>query len=208
MTKFLSKQWYDIGGFLSLITLFFLFFNRHSLTDYQLIVWLSLTTLFLHQLEEYRIVGTFPGMVNTVMYNSKNPDRFPLNAKTALYINVYVGWSFYMAAAVLAENAIWLGLATILVSIGNTLGHTFLFNIKGRTFYNAGLATCWLCFVPITYFFLKICIQQNLFSIFDFLVGLPLGIALNYFGILKLIDWMSDQNTEFVFPKRNLLNKN
>jgi hypothetical protein len=57
-------------------------------------------------------------------------------------VNVLIGWSTYFLAAILGEKAIWLGIATILISPGNTIAHTFLFNIKGRMFYNAGLLTC------------------------------------------------------------------
>lgn len=206
--KLLTKHWYDMGAVLALLVLAYLFINGSHLSSYKIIQWVSLITLFLHQLEEYRIAGTFPGMVNTVMYHSNLPDRFPLNAKTALFVNVIVGWISYFAAAIFAENAVWLGIATILVSIGNTIGHTFLFNIKAKSFYNAGLATCWLLFVPVSFFFFKTIYQESIATATDYLIGVPLGILFNYLGILKLIDWMADENTAYVFPQRNLLPKN
>ena len=101
--NFLRKHWYDVGGFFSVVVSSYVFLNHNNLTKYQTLMWLSLVALFVHQLEEYRIAGTFPGMVNTVMYNSKLPDRYPLNTNTALYINVFVGWSFYFLAAIFAE---------------------------------------------------------------------------------------------------------
>lgn len=205
--KFLFRHWYDIGAFLALLTGIYIFINVDSLNNYKLIMWASLISLFLHQLEEYRIIGTFPGMVNKILFNSTLPDRFPLNAKTAFYVNVVVGWGSYFLASIYAEKAIWLGIATILVSAGNTIGHTLLFNIKGKTIYNAGLITCWLFFVPISYYFFRTIITENLASTTDYTIGIVLGIALNYFGILKLIDWMANKNTTFIFPKRNLLPK-
>src|ERR1700712_1526395 len=116
--NFLRKHWYDLAGFFSIVVLGYIFINHHNLTDYQIIVWVSLITLFFHQLEEYRIAGTFPGMLNTALYKSTMPDRYPLNTNTAFYVNVVVGWTFYVLAAVLAEKAIWLGIATIMVSLG------------------------------------------------------------------------------------------
>jgi hypothetical protein len=53
--------------------------------------WLSLISLFLHQAEEYRYPGYFPGMVNLVMFASPQPDRYPLNTNTALIVNVVIG---------------------------------------------------------------------------------------------------------------------
>lgn len=201
----LRKHWYDIGGVCSLIVLFFIYANHPSLTYYQMIMWLSLVSLFFHQLEEYRIAGTFPGMVNRVMYNSDLPDRFPLNTNTAVYVNVFMGWATYLLAAILGEKAIWLGIATMLVSLGNIIAHTTVFNIKGKTFYNAGLATSWLFFVPCIYFFITTIYKEDLVSNMDYIIGIPVGIALNIIGILKLIDWFADRNTPYIFEQRNLL---
>ena len=100
----LRKNWYDLGAFLSVVVSIYIFVNHSNLTNYQTIMWLSLVSLFLHQSEEYRIAGTFPGMVNTVIYNSKKPDRYPLNTNTAFYVNVVVGWTFYFLAAILGER--------------------------------------------------------------------------------------------------------
>ena len=203
----LRKNWYDLGAFLSIIVCIYVFINHSSLTNYQTLMWLSLVSLFLHQLEEYRIIGTFPGMVNSVMFNSKMPDRYPLNANTSFYVNVIVGWTSYFLAAILAEKAIWLGVATIMVSIGNTVAHTTVFNIKGKTLYNAGLATSWLLFVPCLYFFVSIIHTNNLATNTDYFIGIALGLILNIVGILKLIEWMADENTTYIFPARNLLPK-
>ncbi len=164
----------------------------------------KLVTVFAED-KEYRIVGTFPGMVNRVMYNSTMPDRYPLNALTVVYVNVLVGWLFYFFAALLGQNAVWLGIATILVSLGNTIAHTIVFNVKGKTFYNAGLATRWLFFAPCIYFFFVTIHQENLVTLTDYFIGIPLGVVLNVVGILKFIDWFADKDTKYVFEQRNLL---
>jgi hypothetical protein len=59
MMPFLRKHWFDLGGFLSIITLVFLYINYKTFSNYQVLMWISLVSLFFHQLEEYRIVGTF-----------------------------------------------------------------------------------------------------------------------------------------------------
>lgn len=205
--QFLRKHWYDLAGILAFITLVGLYFFYHNLSDYQILMWLSLISLFLHQLEEYRIVGTFPGMINKVIFHSDLPDRYPLNTNTAFYVNVVVGWGVYLLAALCGEKAVWLGIATMMVSLGNTVVHTTLFNIKGKTLYNAGLATCWLLFVPCMYFFAVFLYHQHLVTLTDYLIGIPLGIILNVVGILKLIDWMADRNTPYIFEQRHLLPK-
>jgi len=204
---FLRKHWFDIGGFLAFFIVGFIFLNFRMLSHLQILMWLSLISLFFHQLEEYRIVGTFPGMINTALFKSEIPDRYPLNSNTALYINVVLGWLIYLLAALFVEKAIWLCIATILISLGNIIAHTFLFNFKGKTFYNAGMATSWLLFAPCVYFFIKIICDENLATNTDYLIGLSLGIILNIFGVLKPIVWFSDKNTPYIFEQRNLLLK-
>jgi len=203
----LRKHWYDLGGFFAVCAVIYLLQSGGGLTDYKYITWLSLISLFLHQLEEYRIVGTFPGMINRVMFKSQIPDRYPLNTNTAFIINVVLGWLFYFLAALLGERAIWLGIATIMISLGNIMAHTVIFNIKGKTIYNAGLATSWLFFAPIIYFFFRILVKDNLATPADYVVGISLGAAMNIFGILKMISWLADKNTPFIFEQRNLLRK-
>ena len=144
-------------------------------------------------------------MMNTVMYTSARPDRYPLNAQTALIINVVVGWLSYFLAAVFAEKAIWLGIAAILVSAGNFVAHTLLFNIKGQSLYNPGMATAILLFLPIVIYFFFLVIQGQVATPLDWVLGLGLGLALNYVGVLKLIDWLKDENTHYVFPQRNMI---
>jgi hypothetical protein len=166
---------------------------------------LSLGALFLHQSEEYRIAGTFPGMVNTVMYKSTMPDRYPLNTNTAFYVNVVIGWTSYFLAAMFSEKAVWMGMATMLVSAGNVIAHTIVFNIKGKTIYNAGLVTSLLLFIPCIYYFIVIIQRGGLASTQDYCIGIILGVTLNVVGIIQLIRWMADKDTHYVFDNRNLL---
>jgi len=113
-----------------------------------------------------------------------------------------------LLAAVCAEKAIWLGMASILVSFGNIIAHTFLFNIKGKTFYNAGLISCWLFLAPCVFYFGHIIYKQHLLATgLDYIIGIVLGIILNVVGILKMIDWLADKNTKYIFPDRALLRK-
>jgi hypothetical protein len=202
-TKFFVFHWFDIAGAFALVLGVILLITKPS--GLTLILWLSLGTLFLHQIEEWRYPGYFPGMVNTAMFKSDMPDRYPLNANSGMLINVFLGWGSYILAALFWRQAIWLAIATILVSIGNIFAHTIIFNIKGKTLYNPGLVTSWLFFAPIVYFFFNLVISQNLAIPTDWIFGIVLGMALNYFGVYKSILWLSDKNTPYVFPSRFLI---
>src|ERR1700761_4708491 len=119
----LRKHWFDIGGLLAVIVLVYVYFDFANLSTVAVILWLSLASLFIHQLEEYRFPGYFPSMLNSAMYKSNMPDRYPLNAQTSFVVNVPMGWMFYLLAAVFATRCIWLGIGTMLVSVGNVVAH-------------------------------------------------------------------------------------
>ena len=200
---FLRLHWFDLGIALAVAVGGFVLIVHP--TGIALLLWLNLMALFLHQFEEYRYPGYFPGMMNTVMFSSTQPDRYPLNPQTALTINLIVGWLFYFMAALFNQKVLWLGIATILVSAGNFIAHTFLFNIKGRTRYNPGMATSVLLFLPLAVIFFVAILQVNAASMLDWILGVMLGLILNYVGILKMIGWLKNKNTPYIFPVRFLI---
>lgn len=203
--NFLRKYWFNFGGVFGILLLALMGLYYCKLSPYKILMWVSFASLLFHQTEEYRIPGTFPGMINRKMFHSDTPDRYPLNPNTALIINMGIGWSIYLLAAIAGERLIWLGMTAILISSGNLVAHTFIFNLKGKTFYNAGLATSWLLFAPCIYFFFKIISEQHLATTSDYYIGITLGILVNIFGIFKPIIWLADKNTSYHFENRQLL---
>ncbi|HLI06338.1 MAG TPA: HXXEE domain-containing protein [Ktedonobacteraceae bacterium] len=201
--NFSRQHWFDLGLALAVVVGVYMLLTHP--TGLALLLWLSLITLFLHQFEEYRYPGYFPGMMNAALFSSRQPDRYPLNTQSALVVNVLVGWLFYFLAAVFGEKAVWLGIATILVSVGNVIAHTFLFNVKGKTVYNPDMLTAIVFFLPLSVYFCSWLIQHHVASTLDWTFGFVLGIVLNYIGIIKMVDWMKDANTPYVFPARCLI---
>ncbi|WP_214070087.1 HXXEE domain-containing protein [Mucilaginibacter sp. dw_454] len=200
----LRKHWFDLGGLLALVAAVYLVTRFNTMTTQQKILWLSLISLFIHQLEEYRYPGYFPGMVNAAVYGSNQPDRYPLNTQTSLIVNVVMGWAAYLLAALFGDQFKWLGIGTVLISLGNFFAHTLFFNIKGKTFYNPGILTGIVLFLPVAIWYYSTLIADPATRLSDWLIGIPLGVVLNYLGIVKLIDWMADRNTTYVFENRQL----
>jgi hypothetical protein len=202
LVRFLRHHWYDMGLVLAVPSAMYVAIARPPLVSQ--LFWLNFIFLLFHQVEEYRWPGTFPGMMNSVMFSSSQPDRYPLNSQSAFVINVGVGWGVYLAAALFGEWYIWIGIAAVLVSVGNVIAHALIFNYRGSTLYNPGMATAVLLFLPISVVFLLVVISGGLASPLEWVLGVGLGIALNFVGILKAIDWMKDPTTSYVFPQRNL----
>jgi hypothetical protein len=81
---------------------------------------------------------------------------------------------------------------------------TKLFNVRGKSRYNPGMLTADLLFLPAAIVFFYLVIAGRLASPLDWILGVALGLILNYVGILKMIDWLKDRNTPYPFSTRSL----
>lgn len=193
--RFLRNHWYDLAPALALATGLYILKVRPGMIE--LLLWLNLIALLLHQFEEYRIPGHFPEMINRVLFSSRRPDRFPLNTNTSLIVNTG-GWLIYFLSALLADRALWLGLAAITVSLGNVVAHGFVFNIKGNTLYNPGMLSFILLLLPVSFSFIYIAVRDNAASPSDWAAGAAIGISLSA-GLFRFIKLMKDEETVHVF---------
>ena len=73
------------------------------------------------------------------------------------------------------------------------MAHTFVFNIRGRTFYNPGMLTSFLLFLPIAGYFFYFIALNKMGRPIDYLIGIPLGITANILGIVKTIEWLKNE---------------
>lgn len=198
--RFMERHWFDVGGVVGLILAVWLAFTGSSMSTLSLLLWVSLLSLLAHQVEEWRWPGWFPGMLNVVLFRSDDPWKFPLNVRSGLAVNVGVGWLGYLLAALLAERALWLALATITVSIGNCVLHLLVIPIRGRMLYNPGMATSLFFFLPISAWFLVE--FWSSMSVFDIVFGLALGFALNVGGVIGLIRVMESSSAPLFEPRQ------
>lgn len=93
----------------------------------------------------------------------------------------------------------------MLISAGNIVVHTVVFNVKGKTWYNPGMATALGLFLPVVIWFGLVMYCQHLATPSDWVLGLGVGLLLNVLGIVKLIDWLANPQMAFRFEPRQLL---
>jgi hypothetical protein len=66
------------------------------------------------------------------------------------------------------------------------------------------MCTALILFLPLLYWFGHTLYAENLGDTTTWIAGIGLGIVLNVIGIVKLIDWMADANTTYIFERRQL----
>lgn len=155
------RNWYNVGAVLFVVLGFWMTFWGRGLDQLTVILVASLMALFAHQFEEYRLPGGAPIIINIATYGEKQLyDRYPGNTLSMVVVNT-TAWVVY-AAAIAFPNAIWLGLAIMFFGFTQVLGHGIQMNIKTKGWYNPGMATSLLLFLPIGGYYIAHVTQHGL----------------------------------------------
>jgi hypothetical protein len=115
-------NWFNVGAVLAIAIAGALALSHRRLSRPRLFSALNLAALLAHQFEEYGFPGYFPGLLNAGLFKSDKPDRYPLNANSALIINTALAYPFYVLPVPFPKRR-WLGLAPVLFGFGQAVFH-------------------------------------------------------------------------------------
>ena len=137
--KTLRRHWYNIGGVLAIASIGILIYAWNDMVVVQRLLFMNFIALLIHQYEEYGVPGGEPAIMNIALQNSDSPDRYPLNQNSAMVINVFAAYVFYLIP-VFFPDKIWLGIAPTLFGFGQFIIHGIQTPKKLGQFYNPGLS--------------------------------------------------------------------
>ena len=204
--NFMRKNWYYVGGglFVALAIGLAIFWN--DMNTLRKLMWLSFMALLAHQFEEYGRPGGFPAVTNIAWMPSKEgkPDRYKLNRQSALFVNVFFAYPFYVLP-ILFPNLIWLGLATVLFSMAQVGVHGIVINRKLRSLYNPGLFTVIVLFWPIGLTYIWYVIANQLVQWWMWPVAIACLAFAAFFGLYMLaFHWLADPNSPYPFDQSEM----
>lgn len=141
-----------------------------------------------------------PAILNKVIYDSPKPDRYPLNANSAMIVNVFAAYPLYIVAVIFSD-AIWLGLfAAFLFWVGQFVFHGILTTKKLRSFYNPGLVSIVAGGLPLGVYYVYHVESSNLASVWDWVGAAALLVAFVVIVMLKMtFTWLADENSPYRF---------
>lgn len=149
----------------------------------ELLLWIHLVLLLIHQFEEYIYPGGFQSFYNAHIYGKSPFTRSKLSKSGVIIVNILVAWPAYLVSAIYASEMIWLAVGLSFVSIVNGALHTFMF-IKLKK-YNPGLISGLFGFIPFGVYLLlrlfqtkAITVQLSVFVLIIALVTVPFLIYL------------------------------
>lgn len=195
--KFFIRNWYRLGAIVLVIWLGGLLVCRPALSPVQQLLIFNLLALLAHQFEEYQLPGGAPLIINRVIYNeTKLADRYPGNALSICVVNTSA-WILYLLS-ICFYRVYWLGLGLIFFSLFQILGHVLEMNIKLHTWYNPGMATTILLFLPVGWRYIAIVARQHLVSGWDWLFGVLVLLACVIVTIILPVQLLKDKETKYV----------
>lgn len=199
----LRKYWPDLGMLVGIVTLIGVWINRHQLSEITLLLWLSFIAILIHQFEEYRWPGTFPGLFNRVIFNSSEPDRYPLNAQSAMIINLVIAYVFYLLP-VFFPAVIWLALGPILMGFFQFIWHGIFANLRAKTLYNPGLFAVIALHLPIGGWYMHDIVTQHLATSWDWMIGIIYFVIAVYILIIKGNTWLKNSCSPYPFTNKQM----
>ncbi len=204
--NFMRRNWYYVGGGLLVVLALALVMAWKDISILQRLLWMSFLALLAHQFEEYAWPGGFPPVFNIAFQPRAGgtPDHYPLNRRSALFVNVFFAYPFYILA-VLLPSLIWLGLAQVLFGMAQLVVHGILINRKMRSIYNPGLFTVVFFHWPIGLYYIWYVSGNGLVQWWMWPAALVLLAAVAFFGVnLPVTRWFLDKDSPYAFSGKEM----
>jgi hypothetical protein len=198
-------HWWNVGLVIAGGVFAYLAIAWDSLEVVQRVLLASFGVLPLHQFEEWGWPGGEPAVLNKVIFRSDIPDRYPANPFNAMVVNIVVGYPVLLVA-VFFPDVIWLGLfAGVLFGLAQFGFHGIVTNVKLRWFYNPGLLTVVLGWIPLGVVYVSYVSSRDLVSVWDWVIAVILAIAFVVVVMLKLtFTWLADRNSPHAFTDHQM----
>ncbi|HEX6551305.1 MAG TPA: HXXEE domain-containing protein [Ktedonobacteraceae bacterium] len=197
------KHWQDIGGVLAMVITGSLALFGKRLSRPQLFSALNFVTLLVHQFEEYRFPGFFPGQFNGGVLKSDKPDRYPLNTNSATIINVAIAYPFYILPVLFPKKA-WLCLSPVLFGFAQALGHGIVFPRLAKARYSPGFLASLFLHVPIGIAFIRSIRAEQPLKRSDWIKAILFLPVFAAGGVLAPQQLLKDEESPYQFTEQQV----
>lgn len=200
---FYRRNWCFVGAILFVaLTYVMAFWGAVYFSPIQIILIYSFMAMLVHQFEEYGVPGGFPSFMNAIAFGERAvPDRYPLNANTAMINNVFMTYTFYITA-IFFPDVIWLGLMQVGQGMVQALNHVFYNNLKLKRFYNPGMASVVLLHWPVGIYYIWYVHSNTLAATGDYVIGLLGSFALIFILWLGPVALLKSKTSNYPFDKK------
>jgi hypothetical protein len=202
--RFLRANWYNICVLAAVIATIVLAVGWEALLVRQRILIGLFIVMNLHCFEEFGFPGGFPLFANTKLMKSSMPDRYPLNQNTAMIGNCFFIYVIYLIP-IFFPDQLWLGLGPVLFGLLEFVVHATYNNYLNRSFYNPGLATTVLGFLPLGVYYIYFIVSNGMGTWVDWVIGYfyPVLAYAILFQVI-LLRMCASENSPYPFTKKEM----
>ena len=204
---FYRKHWHDVGVGLALVIsiamTIFMTLSRKKRSRAQVWSAWNLVALLLHQCEEYRFPGYFPGQFNAGVFKSQTPDHYPLNTQSAMIINTALAYPAYVLP-LLFPRKVWLGLAPVFIGFGQVLVHGIVFPLRAKARYGPGFVTALCLHLPIGIAYIRQIMREQSVKRSDWVKGVISTIGFAVGGVAAPMFLLRDKESPYHFTEQQM----
>ena len=202
--KYWNRHWYECGLIPAALAGILLAVNWGNMSVLLRLNMVSFMAMLIHQFEEYKLPGGEPAIMNVVLQESDQPDRYPLNQFSAMLTNCLFSYVIYLLP-IIFPNVIWLGIAPMLMGMMQFIVHGIMTNLKLKSVYNPGLGAVVLLHIPLGILYIRHITINRLASTGTWAVGIvyTLFATALILGFLTYIG-LSDRKTKWVFAPEEM----
>ncbi len=203
--RFWRRNWYYIGGILFVLLAFFMgFWGCQHMERIQVILMFSWMGMLMHQFEEYALPGGFPLISNMVgLGETRNPERYPLNAMQSWISNVFFCYTMYIIP-IFFPNLVWMGAAQVFAGVWQLPGHGIAMNARMKSMYNPGLASTAFLQTPTAIYYIWYVVRYMPEQANQLWLGIPGSIAALLLVFIVPILLMKNRNSKYPFEEKEL----
>lgn len=204
--SFMRKNWYYVGAGLFVVLAIAAALLWNDMNVLRRLMWISFMALLVHQFEEYAWPGGFPAIMNIAWqpHEGVKPDRYPLNTQSALIVNVFMAYPFYILP-IIFPNLIWLGLAQVLFGMAQFGVHGIIINRKMRSIYNPGLFAVVFLHWPIGIYYIYYIYSQGLARTWMWPIAILIVALVAILGVNMPVNrWFRDKNSPYPFSETTM----
>ena len=202
--KFWNRHWYECGLIPVIIAGILLVIKWNDMSVLLRLNTVSFMAMLIHQFAEYRFPGGEPAIMNILLQESDQPDRYPLNQFSAMFTNCLFSYVIYVLPLIF-PNVIWLGIAPMLMGMMQFMVHGVMTNQKLKTFYNPGLGAVVFLHIPLGILYIRHITVNHLTNAGTWIAGIiytliAAGLILGFLTYVGL----SDRNSKWVFAPEEM----
>lgn len=199
--EFMRNNWFRIG-FAAFVAMAFcgVLFLR-DMGTVRALLYASMMALFLHQFEEYQFPGGGPVVINRYFYGADESlyRHYPGNWNSSMVVNL-LSYVFY-GLALAFPDLTWLGMATMFFNLYQVLGHGIQMNVKMRTWYNPGMATSVLLFLPISVAYIAVTAGGGLIAGVEWLCAVLAFVAMAACCVVGPVQLLKRKDSPYDVPE-------